>query len=137
LSHQRIGADALERGETVEVTVTVTNTGDRAGDEVVQLYGCDPVASVTRPTVQLLGYQRVHLDPGESATVRFEVPTTRLAFTDRRMVRVVEPGDVEVWVASSAERGAETAARATVRLTGEPHVVTLTDERWVQASWEK
>jgi beta-xylosidase len=129
--------EAAATGDAFVATVRVRNVGDRAGDEVVQLYGCDPVASVTRPTVQLLGYQRVHLDPGESATVRFEVPTTRLAFTDRRMVRVVEPGDVEVWVASSAERGAETAARATVRLTGEPHVVTLTDERWVQASWEK
>src|SRR5690606_2635616 len=87
---------------TFTVSVRVTNTGDRAGDEVVQLYGRDLVASVTRPTVQLLGYQRVHLAPGESVTVRFEVPTTRLAFTDRRLMRIVEPGDVEAWVGRSA-----------------------------------
>lgn len=142
-------------GETFVASVRVTNTGDREGDDVVQLYGRDVVASVTRPTVQLLGYQRIRLAPGESGVVRFEVPTTRLAFTDRRMVRIVEPGDVEVWVGRSAadsrprpvavgisrpdSTAAETTdadrpARATIRLTGEPHVVTPADERWVRAS---
>ena len=142
-------------GGTFVASVRVTNTGDRPGDDVVQLYGRDLVASVTRPTVQLLGYQRVHLAPGESGVVRFEVPATRLAFTDRRMVRIVEPGDVEVWVGRSAADNrqrpvaegisrsdsdpaettdADGAARATIRLTGEPHVVTPADERWVRAS---
>ena len=65
------------------VTVRVTNTGAVAGDDVVQLYGHDLVGSVTRPVAQLLGYQRVHLDPGQSVTVELTVPTTRLAFSDR------------------------------------------------------
>ena len=68
----------------------------------MQLYGRDLTASVVRPTAALLGYVRVDLRAGESRRVRFEVPTTRLAFTDRRMARIVEPGDVEVWVASHA-----------------------------------
>jgi beta-glucosidase len=146
---------AVTAGGTFVASVRVTNTGDRPGEDVVQLYGRDVVASVTRPTVQLLGYRRILLGPGEEVIVRFEVPTTRLAFTDRRLVRVVEPGDVEVWVGRSAadnrtrpraegisqseSEPKETAvpadgpARATIRLTGEPHVVTPTDERQVRA----
>ncbi|ALX66482.1 glycoside hydrolase family 3 N-terminal domain-containing protein [Microbacterium sp. XT11] len=83
-------------------SVTVTNTGRRAGAEVVQLYGRDPVASVTRPVAQLLGYARVELDAGESRTVRFDVPAARFAFSDRELRRVVEPGEVQVWAASHA-----------------------------------
>ena len=153
-SHEDLVVDReVSTGGTFVASIQVTNTGDRAGDEVVQLYGRDLLASVTRPTVQLLAYRRVHLAAGESAIVRFEVPTTRLAFTDRRMVRIVEPGDVEVWVGRSAAdnrprpvaEGISRAAResretadapqiAMVRLTGEPHVVTLADERWATAS---
>ena len=104
------------------------NTGDRAGTEVVQLYGHDVVASVTRPVAQLLGYARVDLAAGEPVTVRLRVPTTRLAFSDRRMVRVVEPGDVELWVGGScAHRETETR----VELTGPVHPVTGADDRWV------
>uniref|UniRef100_UPI0040492F02 beta-xylosidase/alpha-l-arabinosidase n=1 Tax=Georgenia sp. M64 TaxID=3120520 RepID=UPI0040492F02 len=109
-------------------TVVVTNTGDRAGEDVVQLYGHDVVASVTRPTAQLLGYRRVALAAGESATVRFTVPTTRLAFSDRDLRRVVEPGEVELWVGGSCAHR-ETVAR--VELTGPVHPVTVTDARWV------
>ncbi|NUT34607.1 MAG: glycosyl hydrolase [Hamadaea sp.] len=98
----------------VPVAVRVTNTGPVAGDDVVQLYGRDLVGSVTRPVAQLLGYQRVYLSPGQSATVRFLVPTTRLAFTDRHHRRVVEPGDVELWVGTSADR----QAHAKTELTG-------------------
>nr|WP_246221479.1 glycoside hydrolase family 3 N-terminal domain-containing protein [Phytoactinopolyspora mesophila] len=146
---------AVVAGGAFGASVRVMNTGDRAGAEVVQLYGRDVVASVTRPTVQLLGYHRVVLDAGESAVVHFEVPTTRLAFTDRRMVRVVEPGDVEVWVGRSAgdnqarpsadgitQADSEPAVaggddgdapqRATITVTGAPHVVTPGDERVVR-----
>jgi beta-glucosidase len=87
---------------TFTASVTVRNTGQRAGTDVVQLYGHDVAASVTRPLVQLLGYARVTLEPGASARVRFAVPVQRFAFTDRRMRKVVEPGEVTVWVASHA-----------------------------------
>jgi beta-glucosidase len=88
---------------TFTVSVTVTNSGSRHGGDVVQVYGHDIQGSITRPVAQLLGYSRVELDAGDSARLTFSVPTTRFAFTDRRMVKVVEPGDVEIWVASHAE----------------------------------
>ncbi|MDO8106608.1 glycoside hydrolase family 3 N-terminal domain-containing protein [Isoptericola sp. b441] len=111
---------------TVVVDVVVRNTGDRAGTDVVQLYGRDVHAAVTRPVAQLLGYRRVDLEPGESASVRFAVPTARLAYTDRSMRKVVEPGEVELWVGPSCE-AKETSA--TVRLTGAVHAVTTADPR--------
>jgi beta-glucosidase len=89
------------------VSVRVTNTGSLAGDDVVQLYGHDVVGSVTRPVAQLLGYRRVHLLPGHATTVRFRVPAARLAFTDRTYSRVVEPGEVELWIGTSARREVE------------------------------
>ena len=139
-------------------SVTVRNTGSRDGEDVVQLYGHDVHGSVTRPEVQLLGYARVALAAGESARVRFRVPVQRFAFTDRRMRKVVEPGDVQVWVASHAAAsrpGGPVAAggivasgdgpvrhpvpgtateRATVAVTGAVHEVTPGDPRLVEWS---
>jgi beta-xylosidase len=108
------------------VSVRVTNTGTAAGDDVVQLYGRDLVASVTRPVAQLLGYRRVHLEPGGSVVVCFTVPTTRLAFSDRSLTRVVEPGEVELWVGTSAHR--DTSAMTT--LVGEVLAITNQSPRW-------
>ena len=103
----------------IGASVRVTNTGDRPGADVVQLYAHDVVGSVTRPVAQLVGYRRVHLEAGESALVTFAVPTARLAFSDRDLERVVEPGEVEVWVGPScAER--ETEARTTLDRSGAP-----------------
>ena len=83
----------------------MTHASGPAGAEVVQLYAHDAVASVTRPVAQLLGFARVALAPGDSATVSFAVPTTRLAFTGRDLRRIVEPGRIELFVGRScAER---------------------------------
>ena len=101
------------------VTVTVTNTGDRAGEDVVQLYGRDVIGSITRPVAQLLGFQRVALEPGASAVVTFTVPATRLAFSNRDYVRVVEPGDIELWVGDAEFRALETK----VDLVGPVHEI--------------
>lgn len=115
-------------GGSFVASVTVANTGDRPGTDLVQLYAHDVVGSVTRPVAQLLGYARVTLDPGQEARVAFRVPTSRLALTDRHHRRVVEPGDVELWVGGScAERETESA----VRITGEAYAVTIADERIV------
>ncbi|MFJ4619163.1 glycoside hydrolase family 3 N-terminal domain-containing protein [Streptomyces sp. NPDC088812] len=95
-----------------DLSLTVRNTGDRPGTEVVQLYLHDPVASVTRPDVRLVGYQRVALEPGGSARVTFRFHTDLSAFTDRTGRRVVEPGALELRLgASSAD------VRHTARLT--------------------
>ncbi|MEU2426155.1 glycoside hydrolase family 3 N-terminal domain-containing protein [Streptomyces sp. NPDC007851] len=98
-----------------DVTVTVRNTGGRPGAEVVQLYLHDPVASVTRPDVRLIGYQRVELAPGESRRVTFHFHPDLSAFTDREGTRVVEPGALELRVAASS---AEVRATVRLRLTG-------------------
>ncbi|MBO9568233.1 MAG: glycoside hydrolase family 3 C-terminal domain-containing protein [Cellulomonas iranensis] len=113
------------------VTVTVTNTGGRTGADVVQLYGHDVVASVTRPVAQLLGYHRVELAPGQSIDVELTVPAARLAFTDRSGRRVVEPGELRVWVGPSC---AEREVEASVELAGETYAVTLDDARWTHVT---
>lgn len=81
-----------------EVSVTVKNTGSRAGDEIVQLYLRDVVSSVTRPVLELKDFKRVPLAPGESKTVSFTITPDKLAFWDLNMQRVVEPGAFEVMV---------------------------------------
>ena len=101
---------SVAAGETFTAAVTVTNTGGTAGADVVQVYGHDVVGSIVRPVVQLLGYARVELAAGESARVEFTIPSTRFAFSDSRMVRIVEPGDVEVWVGAHAAASARSAS---------------------------
>ena len=102
------------------VSVRVRNTGSRAGDEVVQLYLRDVVAQVARPVQQLVGFTRVGLEPGAGAQVQFRVHADRTAFTGRELQRVVEPGDVEILVGTSA---ADLPCRGRVRLTGPLRVV--------------
>ncbi|MFF5520799.1 beta-xylosidase/alpha-l-arabinosidase [Streptomyces coeruleorubidus] len=108
-----------------DVSVTVRNTGDREGAEVVQLYLHDPVASVTRPDVRLVGYQRVELAPGGAARVTFRFHTDLSAFTDRSGRRVVEPGALELRLAASSTDARHTAH---LTLTG-PVRVTGADRR--------
>ncbi len=88
-------------GETT-VSVDVTNTGSRAGDEVAQLYIRDRVSSVTRPIKQLKGFERVHLRPGETRTVKFKLTPAELGFYNVDMHWVVEPGTFDIMVGSSS-----------------------------------
>jgi beta-glucosidase len=120
-----VDADASTTGGFT-ARVVVENIGDRSGVDVVQLYTHDPVASVTRPVAQLVGYARVELAAGEQATVEFAVPAARLAFSDRAYRRVVEPGALEVWVGPSCDER-ETAADTV--LAGGVHEITARDER--------
>jgi beta-glucosidase len=85
----------------------VRNTGERVGDEVVQLYVRDLVAGVTRPVRELKGFQRIRLHPGEEQAVRFEVPVKRLGFFNQEMRYVVEPGVFRVWVGPDSTGGLE------------------------------
>ena len=88
---------------TATVSVEVTNTGDREGDEVVQFYIRDDVSTVTRPVKELRGFERITLAPGESKTVAFEVTPDMLQFYDRDMNRVVEPGTFTLMMGTSSE----------------------------------
>ncbi|MDF2733318.1 MAG: beta-glucosidase, partial [Desertimonas sp.] len=85
----------------ITTSVTVTNTGDRDGDEVVQLYVRDPAASVTRPVLELKGFVRVGLAAGDSRRVTFGTPVGQLGFHDRDLAYVVEPGTIDVFVGTS------------------------------------
>jgi len=81
----------------------MTNTGDMAGDEVVQMYLRDKVSSVTRPVKELRGFKRVSLAPGESQTVTLPITTEALQFYNRDMERVVEPGEFDIMVGNSSD----------------------------------
>ncbi|MEU7645389.1 glycoside hydrolase family 3 N-terminal domain-containing protein [Streptomyces huasconensis] len=104
LSRERIAARALREGDTLEVSVSVTNTGDRAGDEVVQLYVHDLTASITQPVRKLRGFRRVTLKPGASRTVRFRIGADDLGFWTNAPDGEfrVEEGAVDLYVGGSS-----------------------------------
>jgi beta-glucosidase len=100
------GELALESGSTqdpVELRLSVTNTGERDGEEVVQLYFRDEIASVARPERQLAGFARLAIPKGASRTLRFTVHPSRLAFYDAAMRFVVEPGAFTFSVGAGSE----------------------------------
>jgi beta-glucosidase len=102
-----IRPEKVPMGGRVECRVEVKNVGDRVGDEVVQLYVRDVVASVTRPVKQLKGFRRITLQPGEMKTVTFTLESEDLGFYDQHMRYVVEPGSFQVWVGPSSADGLE------------------------------
>ena len=97
ISAPRLERATIRNGETATVSVDVTNTGQRAGDEVVQLYVRDDEASVTRPVLELKRFRRVTLKPGERRTVTFELTPDDLSLWNLQMKRVVEPGTFTVY----------------------------------------
>ena len=98
LDHAEIAPDG-----TVEVSATVINIGDRRGSEVVQLYAADPVARVTRPLKQLIGFTRVDLESGQRRRVSFSVHADRFSYLGPDYRRIVEPGPIELSVGRSSE----------------------------------
>ena len=98
-----LSASEIGLGESLTVSVDITNTGRMAADEVVQLYVRDLVGNVTRPVKELKGFKRVHIEPGEKVTVDFELHTDDLAFYGRRMQLMTEPGEFHVWVGGSSD----------------------------------
>ncbi len=94
----RIEPAEISPGESVTVRAEVENTGGRAGDEVVQLYLKDLEASLPVPFVQLAGFRRIHLSPGEKQTVEFTVEPAQMSFADESGNWILEPGKFRVWV---------------------------------------
>jgi beta-glucosidase len=90
------------RNGSVRASVTVTNTGPRQGDEVVQLYLHDPVASISQPVRRLRGFERVTLGPGKSRTVTFTLDKSDFGFYDNRGRFVVETGRIDVYAGNSS-----------------------------------
>jgi beta-glucosidase len=101
-SNLKVSRSRIGPTEPTEVSVTVKNTGSRAGDEIVQLYIRDVVSSVTRPVMELKDFGRISLAPGESKTVTFNVTPEKLAFFDLDMKRRVEPGWFDIMVGPSS-----------------------------------
>ncbi|OYW80735.1 MAG: hypothetical protein B7Z26_05995 [Asticcacaulis sp. 32-58-5] len=92
ISEPRLAKATIGVSDSVKVEIDVTNTGNRKGDEVVQLYIRDDFSSITRPVKELKHFKRVTLEPGAKTTVSFEITTHDLEFYDMEMKRVVEPG---------------------------------------------
>jgi beta-glucosidase len=102
ISDLQLSAPRIDANGKLTVTVEVENVGRRAGDEVVQLYIRDPVASMTRPVKELKGFQRVTLQPGEKRRVEFVLDREHLGFWNREMRYVVEPGEFRVMVGANS-----------------------------------
>jgi beta-glucosidase len=103
LTDVRVDTPTVGWDESIVVRTQVRNTGERAADEVVQLYARDPVATVTRPVLELKGFVRLELAPGQSTTVTFQVPVGQLGFHDRSLTYVVEPGTFDFFVGTSSD----------------------------------
>jgi beta-glucosidase len=97
-----LSRSSIAAGETTTVRFTVKNTGAVAGDEVCQLYIRDMLASVARPVMELKGFQRVHLEPGESRELYFEVGPELLTMLDKDLKEVVEPGAFRIMIGASS-----------------------------------
>lgn len=102
-SNLRISHNGSGAAEKVEISVDVKNVGDRKGEEVVQLYLRDVVASIGRPVKELKGFKRITLELGEKETISFTLTSKQLSFINRDLKRVVEPGIFKVMVGKSSE----------------------------------
>ena len=106
-SNVKLSSASLKKDDVLTVTFDLENTGKYKGTEVAQLYIQDKVGSVTRPVKELKRFTRVTLKPGEKKNVSFELPISELAFWNIDMVKVVEPGDFGLWVATDSQSGEE------------------------------
>jgi beta-glucosidase len=101
-SNLKLSAPSIRAGDTATVSVDVRNTGDRTGDEVVQLYIRDDVASVEEPVKELIGFRRLTLAAGESRTVTFKLPPDAFALYDHEMRHVIEPGTFTIYAGTNS-----------------------------------
>ncbi len=108
-SNLKLSSETL-RGK-LEVSAEVTNTGKRAGNELVQLYVRDLVGSLTRPVRELKGFERVILNPGETSRVTFTLTEEALAFTRADGTKGIEPGNFHVWIAPDSKSGLQSSFR--------------------------
>jgi beta-glucosidase len=102
VSNLQLSRSTVSRNGSVRASVDVTNTGGRQGDEVVQLYIHDPVASISQPVRRLRGFERVTLDPGQTRTITFTLNKSDFGFYDNRGRFVVEPGRIDVYAGNSS-----------------------------------
>jgi beta-glucosidase len=104
VSAPRLSKTSVGKNGSLTVSIDVTNTGGVAGDEVVQMYLHDPVASISQPVKRLRGFQRVTLGSHETTTVTFTLDKSDFGFYDNSGKYVVEPGQIEVYSGTSSEQ---------------------------------
>jgi beta-glucosidase len=104
-----VDKSSIKKGQNVTVAVTVTNTGNRAGDEVVQLYLRDDVSSAVRPIMELKGFAKVSLKAGESREVKFVLTPDLLSFYNPQLAKVLEPGTFTVMTGPSSQKVQKTS----------------------------
>lgn len=102
-----VGTPRLRKEDTLVVTATVTNVGNRKGSEIAQCYVRDLVGSMTRPVKELKGFAKITLQAGEAQPVRFEIPAATLCFYGPHMETIVEAGDFKVWIGPDSHSGLE------------------------------
>jgi beta-glucosidase len=105
LSNLHVSAASIKADGRLTVSADITNTGSRAGDDVVQLYIHDQVASILQPVRRLDGFQRVTLNPGQTRTVTFKLGPAQLGFYNNQGQFAVEPGGFDVYVGDSSVGG--------------------------------
>ena len=91
------------RDHPVKVSLTVKNTGEREGDEIVQIYIKDVISSVTTYEKRLIGFERVHLAPGESRRIDFRIRRDAFEIIDRQFNRTIEPGDFRIMAGAASD----------------------------------
>jgi beta-glucosidase len=121
----QVASDTVDVDGEARVSLTVTNTGERAGTEVVQLYAADTATGMTLPAQQLIGFARTELGPGASRTVEFVVPISLLAYTGVSGDLIMEPGPVEISAGSSSS---DIRCGTTLTVTGQTRTINH-DER--------
>lgn len=100
-----VSTGTVAMGTTVDISAVVRNAGEHVAEEIVQLYIRDLVGNVTRPVKELKGFTRIRLEPGQSETVSFTLHTDELAFYNRKMALVTEPGMFHTWIGGSSDTG--------------------------------
>lgn len=98
----KLSKKAMKNSETIQVSVTIKNSGKVAGEEVVQLYLRDKVGSVVRPIIELKDFQKIKLNAGESKTIQFTIDNQKLSFYNQKLEFVSEPGDFDLMIGSSS-----------------------------------
>jgi beta-glucosidase len=124
-------SDSVDTEGEARVSLTVTNSGNLPGTEIVQLYAADTATGVTLPSQQLIGFARLDLEAGTSQTVSFVVPMSLLAYTGMTRDVVMEPGPVEVSAGGSSD---DIRSSPTVRVTGESRVVKGEDRAFLSVA---
>ncbi len=101
----KLSTNTMSKGESIQASCEIKNTGERDASEVVQLYVRDVVASLARPVRELKGFEKIHLKAGETRTVTFTITPEQLAFWNLNMEHRVEPGEFQLWISTDSNSG--------------------------------